>query len=67
MNVRQHSCGRGERLGSEASDVIPMRFFSVGGRVNFARPVVWRKPNPFAQSGLAINFPCGSKKQIQSI
>jgi hypothetical protein len=30
MNVRQHSSGRGECLGPEASGVVPMRFFSVG-------------------------------------
>jgi hypothetical protein len=71
MNVRQHSCGRGRRLGPEAPGVVPVRFFSVGRSVNtpveFARTVVWQKPNPFAHHGLAINFSCGSKKQIPFI
>jgi hypothetical protein len=43
MNVRQHTCVRGECLGAEASGFSPMRFFPVGGKFIYIRAVVWQK------------------------
>jgi hypothetical protein len=60
MNVRQHSCGRGQWPGPEASGFSPEGFLSVGASVEFSPAFVWQNPNPFAQAALKGNFSCGT-------